>query len=98
MLVQAAVKYAAEGREHLPVRILTTTLMPCSSASVDCLPLLAPALLRLLHDDMKESGLLPVLARQCRAFNPKYQPRSHAVDVLQVGTRGTGGMCFDWDV
>ena len=40
---------------------------------------------RLLHDDMKESGLLPVLCRVMRDFNPKKQPRSHAADVLQVG-------------
>ena len=39
---------------------------------------------RLLHDDMKESGLLPVLCRVMRDFNPKKQPRNHAADVLQV--------------
>ena len=33
---------------------------------------------------MKESGLLPVLCRVMRDFNPKKQPRSHAADVLQV--------------
>lgn len=39
---------------------------------------------RLLSDDMKESGMLPVLARCARAFNPKLQPRAHAVDVIMV--------------
>ena len=46
---------------------------------------------RLLHDDMKESGLLPVLGRLMRDFNPKTQPRSHAADVLLVRGRGAGG-------
>lgn len=33
---------------------------------------------RLLHDDLKESGLLPVLVRLIRSFSHKHQPRSHA--------------------
>ena len=39
---------------------------------------------RLLHDDMKESGLLSVLSRLMRSFNARLQPRSHAVDIIQV--------------
>lgn len=37
---------------------------------------------RLLHDDMKESGLLPVTGRLLKSFNFAYQPRSHAVDLV----------------
>lgn len=33
---------------------------------------------------MKESGLLSVLSRLMRSFNAKLQPRSHAVDIMQV--------------
>ncbi|KAL0021485.1 hypothetical protein WJX79_010302 [Trebouxia sp. C0005] len=39
---------------------------------------------RLLHDDMKESGLLPVVGRLLKNFNFAYQPRSHAVDLVQA--------------
>ncbi|KAL0032107.1 hypothetical protein WJX77_005423 [Trebouxia sp. C0004] len=39
---------------------------------------------RLLHDDMKESGLLPVVGRLLKNFNFGYQPRSHAVDLVQA--------------
>lgn len=39
---------------------------------------------RLLHDDMKESGLLPVTGRLLKSFNFAYQPRSHAVDLVQA--------------
>ncbi|GAX82511.1 hypothetical protein CEUSTIGMA_g9938.t1 [Chlamydomonas eustigma] len=39
---------------------------------------------RLLHDDMKESGLLPVLGRLMRDYNPKQQPRQYATDVMQA--------------
>ena len=39
---------------------------------------------------MKESGLLPVLSRLMRDFNPKKQPRSYAADILQV--------IDEWDV
>lgn len=39
---------------------------------------------RLLHDDMKESGLLPVLARQMREYNHRHQPRSHAADLAEA--------------
>lgn len=39
---------------------------------------------RLLHDDMKESGLLPVLGRLLKAFNFAFQPRSHACDLVQA--------------
>ncbi|KAA6419916.1 MAG: hypothetical protein FRX49_10106 [Trebouxia sp. A1-2] len=41
-------------------------------------------LCRLLHDDMKESGLLPVVGRLLKNFNFAYQPRSHAVDLVQA--------------
>ena len=39
---------------------------------------------RLLQDDMKESGLLSVLARLMRMFNARVHPRWHAVDIMQV--------------
>ena len=37
-----------------------------------------------MHDDMKESGLLPVLGRLLKAFNFAFQPRSHACDLVQA--------------
>ncbi len=37
---------------------------------------------RLLHDDLKESGLLPVLARLVKGFNWRHQPRRHALDLV----------------
>ncbi|GIM10270.1 hypothetical protein Vretimale_14060, partial [Volvox reticuliferus] len=37
---------------------------------------------RLLHDDMQESGLLPVLSRLMTSFVPSYQPRSYACDLV----------------
>ena len=37
---------------------------------------------RLLHDDLKESGLLPVLARLVKAFNWRHQSRRHATDLV----------------
>ena len=40
-------------------------------------------LCRLLHDDQKESGLLPVLARLIKQFDRKYQSREHANDLVQ---------------
>lgn len=39
---------------------------------------------RLLHDDMKESGLLPVTGRLLKSFNFAFQPRSHAADLVQA--------------
>lgn len=39
---------------------------------------------RLLHDDLKESGLLPVLARLVKAFNYRHQPRRHAADLVSA--------------
>ncbi|KAL4422339.1 hypothetical protein ABPG75_008536 [Micractinium tetrahymenae] len=39
---------------------------------------------RLLHDDLKESGLLPVLARLIKGYNFRFQPRSHAVDLIET--------------
>ncbi|KAK9830387.1 hypothetical protein WJX72_011470 [[Myrmecia] bisecta] len=39
---------------------------------------------RLLHDDMKESGLLPVLGRLIKGFHYKFQPRSHAADLVEA--------------
>ncbi len=33
---------------------------------------------------MKESGLLPVVGRLLKNFNFAYQPRSHAVDLVQA--------------
>ncbi|KAK9842310.1 hypothetical protein WJX81_005935 [Elliptochloris bilobata] len=39
---------------------------------------------RLLHDDQKESGLLPVLARLIKTFSHKYQPVSHAGDLVEA--------------
>ena len=44
--------------------------------------MLPKLLRRLLHDDLKESGLLPVLARLVKAFNWRHQPRRHAVDLV----------------
>ncbi|PSC68202.1 calcium-translocating P-type PMCA-type [Micractinium conductrix] len=39
---------------------------------------------RLLHDDLKESGLLPVLARLIKGYNFRFQPRWHAVDLIET--------------
>lgn len=39
---------------------------------------------RLLHDDMKESGLLPVVSRLIKSFNQKFQPRSHGADLVET--------------
>ena len=39
---------------------------------------------RLLHDDQKESGLLPVLSRLLKGFSFKHQPRSHAEDIVEA--------------
>ena len=39
---------------------------------------------RLLHDDQKESGLLPVLARLIKQFVFKYQSKEHAKDLVQA--------------
>ncbi|GAB4821374.1 hypothetical protein N2152v2_008420 [Parachlorella kessleri] len=39
---------------------------------------------RLMHDDLKESGLLPVLSRLIRDYNFRFQPRSHAVDLVET--------------
>eukprot|EP00887_Chlorella_sp_A99_P001979 scaffold18.g1979.t1 len=42
----------------------------------------------LLHNDLKESGLLPVLSRLIRGYNYRFQarwgPRSHAVDLIET--------------
>ena len=38
---------------------------------------------RLLHDDQKDSGLLPVLARLVKGFSHRHQPRSHAGDLVE---------------
>jgi hypothetical protein len=37
---------------------------------------------RLLHDDMKDSGLLPVLARLVKAYSARHSPRAYAVDIV----------------
>lgn len=37
---------------------------------------------RLLHDDMKDSGLLPVLARLVKGYSARHSPRHYAVDVV----------------
>ena len=39
---------------------------------------------RLLHDDQKESGLLPVLARLVKQFVFKFQTKQHAKDLIQA--------------
>lgn len=39
---------------------------------------------KLLHDDQKESGLLPVLSRLIRGYNYRFQPRSHALDLVET--------------
>ena len=39
---------------------------------------------RLLHDDQKESGLLPVLSRLLKGFSFKHQPRSHAKEIVEA--------------
>lgn len=39
---------------------------------------------RLLHDDQKESGLLPVLGRLIKGFNFQHQNRDHAVDLVEA--------------
>ena len=39
---------------------------------------------RLLHDDQKESGLLPVLSRLIKQFVFKHQSREHANDLVQA--------------
>ncbi|CAD7696779.1 unnamed protein product [Ostreobium quekettii] len=39
---------------------------------------------RLLHDDMRESGLLPVLGRLIRGFSKKYQGRQDATDMVEA--------------
>ncbi|BDA45591.1 Topoisomerase 1-associated factor 1 at N-terminal half [Coccomyxa sp. Obi] len=39
---------------------------------------------RLLHDDLKESGLLPVLARLVKQFVFKFQSKEHAKDLIQA--------------
>ena len=41
------------------------------------------SLCRLLHDDQKESGLLPVLARLIKQFDRKFQGREHANELAQ---------------
>lgn len=63
--------------------------MPCTDEDIrECCaqPVFTSPLFcrRLLSDDMKESGLLSVLSRLMRSFNAKLQPRSHAVDIIQV--------------
>ena len=42
------------------------------------------AMRRLLHDDQKESGLLPVLSRLIKQFVFKYQSKEHAKDLVQA--------------
>ena len=42
-----------------------------------------PSLCRLLHDDQKESGLLPILARLIKQFDHRVQSRDHAHDLVQ---------------
>ena len=42
-----------------------------------------PPLCRLLHDDQKESGLLPILARLIKQFDHRVQSRDHAHDLVQ---------------
>lgn len=39
---------------------------------------------RLMHDNGKDSGLLPVLVRLIREYNFQHQPRSHAINLIQV--------------
>lgn len=64
--------------------LIALLLCPCP-CPYDALPPCS-----LLHDTEKDSGLLPVLGRAMRGFNPKLQPRSHAADMMQVGWGGTG--------
>lgn len=39
---------------------------------------------RLLHDDAKDSGLLPVVSRLIRGYNYRFQPRSTAIDLIET--------------
>lgn len=39
---------------------------------------------KLLHDDQKDSGLMPVLSRLIRGYNYRFQPRSHAIDLVET--------------
>ena len=41
------------------------------------------SLCRLLHDDQKESGLLPILARLIKQFDHRVQSRDHAHNLVQ---------------
>ena len=39
---------------------------------------------RLFHDDLRESGLLPVTARAIKNFSGRTQPATHAQDLVQT--------------
>ncbi len=39
---------------------------------------------RLLHDDMKETGLLPVLCKSAKTFNARQVSHAHAIDIIMV--------------
>ena len=39
---------------------------------------------RLLHDDQKESGLLPTVARLIKTFAARFQPKSHAGNLVRT--------------
>ena len=39
---------------------------------------------RLFHDDLRESGLLPVTARAIKNFSGRTQPTTHAQDLVQT--------------
>ena len=59
---------------HL-LAVLDRVFIPDATCSAMC---------RLLHDDQKESGLLPVLSRLIKQFVFKYQSKEHAKDLVQA--------------
>ena len=66
----AAGSRCAFGRD----RLITFLLLLAKPVSFLC---------RLLHDDQKESGLLPILARLIKQFDHRWQSTDHAQDLVQ---------------
>lgn len=51
---------------------------------LQCLLMSTDVSCRLLHDDQKDSGLLPVLSRMLKNFNFRHQPRSCAAEIVEA--------------
>jgi hypothetical protein len=74
-------RWAQRGSAGLPAILLERSASECAWAGSHTT---SRGCARLLHDDQKESGFLPVLARLIKGFSHKLQPLSHAGDLVET--------------